>query len=48
MRVKPKIPPHLKQVREVTITAQELIDFESKVRDAYEAGEVRGPVHLAK
>tara|TARA_R110002020_G_scaffold76558_1_gene193908 strand:+ start:14766 stop:15404 length:639 start_codon:yes stop_codon:yes gene_type:complete len=48
MRVKPKIPPHLKKVREVTITAQELIDFESRIRDLYEDGGVKGPVHLAK
>jgi len=42
------IPKHLKKVREVSITAQELIDFESKVRDTYEAGKVKGPIHLAK
>jgi len=42
------IPKHLKKVREVTITEQQLIDFESKVRDHYEAGKVKGPVHLAK
>ena len=43
-----KIPNHLKKVRKVQITNQELIDFESKVRDAYEAGEINGPIHLAK
>ena len=43
-----KIPKHLKKIRKVSITKQALIDFESKVRDAYEAGEVKGPVHLAK
>jgi|TARA_Y100000310_G_scaffold221243_1_gene222782 pyruvate dehydrogenase E1 component alpha subunit len=43
-----EIPPHLKKVRNVTITAQELIDFESIVRDTYEAGKIKGPVHLAK
>lgn len=42
------IPPHLRKVRDITITAQELIDFESEVRDTYEAGGVKGPVHLAK
>ena len=43
-----KIPPHLKKVREITITPQELIDFESRVRDKYEAGDIAGPIHLAK
>ena len=42
------IPPHLTKVRDITLTPQELIDFESKVRDVYEAGNVKGPVHLAK
>ena len=40
------IPKHLKKVRKVEITSQELIDFEGKVRDEYEAGGVCGPVHL--
>ena len=43
-----KIPPHLKKVRDISVTPRELIDFESKVRDTYEAGKVKGPVHLAK
>ena len=42
------IPKHYKKVREVKLTPQELIDFESKVRDVYEAGKVKGPIHLAK
>lgn len=42
------IPKHLKKVREVTLTPQELIDFESKVRDTYEDGKIKGPIHLAK
>ena len=42
------IPNHLRKVRDVSITEQELIDFESKVRDAYEAGKIKGPIHLAK
>jgi len=29
-------------------TPQELIDFESKVKEAYEAGLIKGPVHLSK
>ncbi len=46
--MKLNIPPHLEKVREVTLTAEELIAFESRVRDTYEAGQVRGPIHLAK
>lgn len=42
------LPSDLKKVRDVTLTAQELIDFESKVRDHYEAGKIRGPIHLSK
>ncbi len=42
------IPKNLKKVRNVEITEQELIDFESKVRDCYEAGKINGPIHLAK
>jgi len=42
------IPNHLRKVRDISITKQELIDFESKVRDAYEAGKIKGPIHLAK
>ena len=42
------IPKHLKKVRDVTITPQQLIDFETKVKETYEAGEIRGPIHLAK
>ena len=42
------IPNHLKKVRKVSLSPQELIDFESKVRDTYEAGKVKGPIHLAK
>ena len=43
-----KIPNHLKKVREVSLSPQYLIDFESKVRDTYEAGKIKGPIHLAK
>jgi len=42
------IPDHLKKVREVSLSPQHLIDFESKVRDTYEAGKIKGPIHLAK
>jgi len=42
------IPKHLKKVRDVTTTPQELIDFETKVKKTYEAGKIKGPIHLAK
>ena len=42
------IPKHLKKVRDVKLTEEELINFESKVRDVYEAGKIKGPIHLAK
>jgi len=43
-----QIPKKYKKVREINITPEELIDFETKVKDAYEAGDVKGPIHLAK
>jgi len=42
------IPKHLRKCRNIITTEQELIDFESKVRDTYEAGKVKGPIHLSK
>ena len=42
------IPEHLNKVREVTLTPQDLIDFETKVKETYEAGKIKGPIHLAK
>ena len=41
------IPKHLKKCREVDITPQELIDFETNVKNLYEEGKIRGPIHLA-
>ena len=43
-----KIPRHLKKVREINITPQDLIDFETQIKNDYEAGNIRGPIHLAK
>ena len=43
-----KIPKHLKKVREVSVSEQELINFEIKVKETYEAGKIKGPVHLAR
>ena len=42
------IPKKYKKVREINVTAEELIAFETKVKDTYEAGKVKGPIHLAK
>mgnify|MGYP003113900826 CR=1 FL=1 len=42
------IPKNFKKVRKVLMTKQELIDFESKVRDVYEDGGIKGPIHLSK
>ena len=43
-----KIPEHLKKVRKVSTTEEELINFETKVKETYEAGKIKGPVHLAR
>ena len=42
------IPDYLKKVREVTITEQELIDFETEIKESYDSGEIRAPIHLSK
>ncbi|MBH30569.1 MAG: hypothetical protein CMG71_01090 [Candidatus Marinimicrobia bacterium] len=42
-----KIPEYLKKVRKITITPDQLIDFEIRVKNKYEKGEVKGPIHLA-
>lgn len=43
-----QIPSHYKKVREITITPEELIEFETNIKDTYEAGKISGPIHLAK
>lgn len=42
------IPETLVKKRKIEITSDFLIKFEEKVRDTYEAGKIRGPVHLSK
>ena len=42
------IPKYLEKVRESTITEQELIDFETEVKESYDSGEIPAPVHLSK
>jgi len=41
------IPKNLKKVREINISVQELIDFETEIKEQYEAGNIKGPIHLA-
>ena len=43
-----KIPNHLEKQKEVTVTKEELISFETEVKERYEAGEILAPVHLSK
>tara|TARA_R110000796_G_scaffold120927_3_gene235065 strand:+ start:1255 stop:1887 length:633 start_codon:yes stop_codon:yes gene_type:complete len=42
------VPKNLKKVRDVNIKPEYLINFETKVAEHYEAGNIRGPIHLAK
>ena len=37
-----------KEVRDVKLTAQDLINFELRVKEEYETGTIRGPVHMSK
>ena len=43
-----QIPHHYTKVKDVSITPEELIKFETKVKDAYENAKVKGPIHLSK
>ena len=43
-----QIPSKYKKVRKISLTPEELITFETKVKEAYESGQVKGPIHLAK
>ena len=42
------VPKNLKKVKEVKILHSELIEFEKMVAEHYEAGNIRGPIHLSK
>jgi len=42
------IPRNLEKVRDVAITKQELIDFETKVADYYNDGKIKAAIHLSK
>lgn len=43
-----RIPNHLEKQKEVTITKEELIYFETVVKQRYENGDILAPVHLSK
>ena len=45
---KPKLANFLAKKREITWTPEKLIEFEDKVKEVWESGTVRGPVHLSK
>ena len=43
-----KIPEHLKKVRDITITKEELIEFETVIAEQYNNGNIKAAIHLAK
>ena len=43
-----RIPNHLEKKKEVTVTKEDLISFETEVKERYENGEIPAPVHLSK
>ena len=45
---KPRLANYLAKKRKITWTPKELIEFEDKVKEKWETGTVRGPVHLSK
>ena len=43
-----RIPNKLERVRDVDLTPKELIDFESRIKEQYETGNIPSPIHLSK
>jgi len=43
-----RIPSYLEKQKEITVTKEELISFETEVKERYENGEILAPVHLSK
>lgn len=43
-----QIPKHLKKVRDVDVTKDELISFETTIKETYEDGKIPAPIHLSK
>jgi len=39
---------YLKKVKDVELTAQDLMDFEVRVKEVYENGSIKAPIHLSK
>jgi len=46
--MKLQIPSYLEKVKDVTLTKEELISFESEVKQKYEDGKIPAPIHLSK
>ena len=43
-----RIQNKLERVRDVDLTPKELIDFESRIKEQYENGNIPSPIHLSK
>ena len=43
-----KVPDHLKKVRKINLSKEYLINFETQIKEEYEKGLIRGPIHLSK
>ena len=43
-----QIPSYLEKVKDVTLTKEQLISFESEVKQKYEDGDIPAPIHLSK
>ena len=43
-----RIPEYLEKKRDVDVTKEELISFETEVKERYGSGEILAPVHLSK
>jgi len=46
--MKLQIPNHLKKIRTIKYTPEDLISFENEVKKHYENGEIKSPIHLSK
>ena len=46
--MKLQIPSYLEKVKDVTVTKEQLISFESEVKQKYEDGDISAPIHLSK
>ena len=46
--MKLQIPSYLEKVKDVTLTKEQLISFETEVKQKYEDGDTPAPIHLSK